>query len=68
MSINTIFCWLDVMLTLDNVPLPIPTEVDARLVAHREGRHAVNLDTVRVAQMILALCAFLREPSEVRAG
>jgi len=48
--------------------LPIPAEIDARLVRHRQGHDAVNLAAIRIAAMILAPGGFLREPREVRAG
>jgi hypothetical protein len=49
-------------------PLPIAAEIDARLIPHRQHRHAIDLKAVRVAPMILTPGALLREPGEVRAG
>ena len=49
-------------------PLPIPAEIDARLVPHRQRYNAIDLDAVRVPPMILAPGSFLGEAYQIRAG
>ena len=49
-------------------PLPIPAEINARLVMHRQSDKAVNLKAVWLLAMILAPCGLLREPNQVQAG
>jgi hypothetical protein len=56
------------IISCGEMTLPIPAEIDARFVSHRKCQDAINLDAVRIAPMILAPGAFLREPGEVRAG
>jgi hypothetical protein len=45
--------------------LPIPAEIDARLVVHRQPDKTVNLEAVRFLAVILAPCGLLREPDQV---
>jgi hypothetical protein len=48
--------------------LPIPAEIDARLVLHDERHHAINLEAVRIFSVILAPCHLLREADQVRTS
>src|SRR5207253_8058833 len=50
------------------ITLPIAAEIDARLVAHRERNHAINLAAVRIAPMILAPSCLLREADQIGTG
>jgi hypothetical protein len=48
--------------------LPIPAEIGARLVPHRQRHDAVGLGAVRVFAVILAPSRLSCEPHQVRAG
>ena len=52
----------------DPAPLPVPAEIDARLVVHRQRRDPVNLAAIRNPTVVLAPGCLLCEPKQVRAG
>jgi hypothetical protein len=54
--------------SLNIASLPIPTEINALFVAHRQPDKPVNLETVWLFAVILAPCRLLRKADQVRAG